>query len=128
MWNDLYGNPDGASLLGFGDREKRDKSLPAELWRALKVEWYELACTSSPKYSGLRVKIAALKGSPATVIVSSIAVGIASTLGLGAAILVPFVAIFLHGSLSIGNNAMCRAMSARLGRDSLLSPADEEPI
>ena len=118
IWHDLYGNLDDPSLLGFSDREKHNRGLAIEMWRALRTEWYELACTTSPKYEGLRAKIASLRGNPATVIVSSIAAGIAATIGLTAAILVPFVAIFIHGSLTIGNNAMCRLMAARADRDS----------
>src|SRR5579859_3559088 len=87
LWNDSYGGPGGAALLGFADEEDRSQNFPAGLWQALKTEWYDLACTSSPKYEGLRSKVASLKGSPATVIVSTIAAALATTLGLAAAVL-----------------------------------------
>lgn len=114
MWNDKYGEFGDPGLLGLTDEERRDRNYPAELWQAFKLEYYELTCTSSAKYKNLRAKVANLKGSSATVIVSSIAAGIASTVGLAAAVLVPFVAILLHGALTVGNNVMCRAMKARL--------------
>lgn len=119
LWNDKYGESGDPALLGFADEQRRDRSFPAELWRSFQREWYDLACTSNPRYKSLRARVASLKGSPATVIVSSISAGIGATLGLAAAVLVPFIAILLHGTLTVGNNIICRAMTIRFDKEHL---------
>lgn len=113
IWNESYGDFHDPGLLGFSDKEKNNTALPAKLWDALVQEYFELVCTNNSKYKELRSKVQTLKGSPATVIVSSIAVGIGAVIGLAAGVLVPFVAIFLHGTLTVGNNAICRLLAGR---------------
>jgi hypothetical protein len=111
VWNDRYGALSDPALLGFRDDARGDRALSQQLWRSLKAELHSLACTDSAQYADLRSKISALKGKPATVIVSTISVAIAGPLGMAAGVLVPFVAIFLHGVLTVGVNTMCRAWS-----------------
>jgi hypothetical protein len=115
MWKDQYGDMEDPTLLGFSEKSKGDKGLSRRLWKAFKDEWFELACTNTSKYAGLRRKVAGLKGTPATVIVSSISAGIAASMGITAGIIAPFVAIFLHGVLSVGNNVVCRAIVEERG-------------
>lgn len=111
MWHDLYGDVDDPEVLGFGRRFSGDPSVPAEVWTAFKIEWRDLSCTDSEKYKDLRAQVKALRGKPATVVVSAIAASFATGFGIASGILVPFVAILLHGALTLGNNVMCRLLA-----------------
>lgn len=109
VWNDRYGELSDPAILGFRDNpDGNDKGLARKLWASLKAELRLLACTTSPKYSELRSKVAALKGQPGTVIVGVISATVAGTLGTAVAVVTPFVVIFLHGLVTVGVNTMCR--------------------
>lgn len=116
MWNDLYSEIDDPKLLGFGKKSAGQSGAPSTAWRAFTAEWRELSCTDNAKYDGLRDQVKALRGRPATVIVSTIAAGLSNDIGIEAGLLVPFVAILLHGILTVGNNVICRTL-AKSGRD-----------
>jgi hypothetical protein len=113
VWNDRYSEFNDSSILGFKENNKdiNNKELSGRLWNAIKEEWFQLACTDNEKYKDLRIEIQELKGGPATIIISSIAVALATTLGIAAGVLTPFVAIFLHGIILLGNNTMCRTIT-----------------
>jgi hypothetical protein len=111
MWNDMYGDVEDPEVFGLGDESRSGKGLPTAVWRSFKSEWYQLACTDDPRYDVLRAKVKDLRGTPATVVVSTIAAGLAATLGVAAGVLMPFIAVLLHGAVTVGNRVMCRALT-----------------
>ena len=73
------------------------------MWAAIKVELYKLLCTSSKKYTSLRVEGSSAIKNLITVAASSIA----GSFNVGLGVITGAVTIALMACLKIGTNAWC---------------------